>query len=65
MWDTDPAREGRGQGLWAARLAVGTRHLSMAQDQLRPALPLGTLVSVGEGGGGFPAAVLVVKPEAC
>lgn len=49
----------------AAKPAVGTRHLSVAEDQLGPALPLGTLVSVREGCVGFPAAVLVVKPEAC
>lgn len=36
----------------------------MAKDQLGPAHPLGTLVSVRKGRVGFPAAVLVVKPEA-
>lgn len=52
-------------GVSAAKPAVGTRHLSMAEDQLGPALPLGTLVSVRKGRVGFPAAVLVVEPEAC
>lgn len=37
----------------------------MAKDELGPALPLGTLVPVSEGGVGFPAAVLVVEPEPC
>lgn len=49
----------------AAKPVVGTRHLPMAKDQLGPALPLGTLVSVRKGRVGFPATVLVVKPEAC
>lgn len=49
----------------AARAAPGTHHLSMAEDQLGPAFPLRTLVPVGEGGVGFPAAVLVVEPEPC
>ena len=52
-------------GRSAAKTTVGTHHLSMAKDQLGPALPLGTLVSVCKGCAGFPAAVLMVKPEAC
>lgn len=49
----------------AAKAVPGTHHLSMAKDQLGPALPLRTLVPVSEGGVGFPAAVLVVEPETC
>lgn len=49
----------------AAKPVVGTRHLSMAKDELGPAHPLGTLVPVHKGCVGFPAAVLVVEPEAC
>lgn len=49
----------------SAKPVLGTHHLSIAKNQLGPALPLGTLVPVSEGGVGFPAAVLVVEPEPC
>lgn len=49
----------------AAKVFLGTHYLPMANNKLRPAHPFRTLVSVCKGCVGLPAAVLVVKPEAC